>query len=155
MPASFGFHPALRWPLPYGQPRADHAITFEEDEPDPIHRLDADGLVVPETFATPVIDRKLALRDDLFVADALIFDPVHSRRVRYGASAGPHLDIAFPDTPTLGIWTKPGAGYICIEPWRGHADSQGFTGDLRTKPGMTLIAPGEAAHWTMAITRRP
>ena len=22
MPAAFGFHPALRWPLPYGKPRA-------------------------------------------------------------------------------------------------------------------------------------
>ena len=32
MPASFGFHPALRWPLPFGQPRADHAITFDQDD---------------------------------------------------------------------------------------------------------------------------
>ena len=154
MPASFGFHPALRWPLPYGQPRADHAITFEADEPEPIRRLDADGLVRPETFPTPLIGRKLVLRDDLFADDALIFDPIHSRRVRYGASDGPHLDIAFPDTSTLGLWTKPGAGYICIEPWHGHADRQGFAGDIRTKPGITLIAPGETVHWTMAITLR-
>ena len=29
MPASFGFHPAFAWPLPYGQARADHRIVFE------------------------------------------------------------------------------------------------------------------------------
>ena len=26
LPASFGFHPALRWPLPYGAPRAEHKV---------------------------------------------------------------------------------------------------------------------------------
>jgi len=35
MAASFGFHPALRWPLPYGQPRAAHALVFEYNEPAP------------------------------------------------------------------------------------------------------------------------
>jgi hypothetical protein len=33
MPASFGFHPAFAWPLPYGAPREDHRIVFDLDEP--------------------------------------------------------------------------------------------------------------------------
>ena len=41
LPASLGFHPALRWPLPYGAARADHYLEFEQDEPAPIRRLDA------------------------------------------------------------------------------------------------------------------
>lgn len=47
MPASFGFHPALRWPLPFGEPRGDHFIRFEHDEPATIRRIDADGLLLP------------------------------------------------------------------------------------------------------------
>jgi hypothetical protein len=38
MPASFGFHPALRWPLPHGKPRAVHEIVFDHDEPAPVRR---------------------------------------------------------------------------------------------------------------------
>src|SRR5262249_45478089 len=33
MPASFGYHPAFRWPLPYGQPRAAHFVEFATNEP--------------------------------------------------------------------------------------------------------------------------
>jgi galactose mutarotase-like enzyme len=152
MPASFGFHPALRWPLPYGEPRAAHALTFEKDEAAAVRRLDSQGLVVPEEFATPVVNRKLQLRDDLFTADAIIFDHVASRKLRYGADQGPYIEIAFPAMPQLGIWTKPGAGFICIEPWHGFADPQGYSGDFRAKPGMALLQPGTAKEFAMAIS---
>ncbi|HEX4182029.1 MAG TPA: aldose 1-epimerase family protein [Caulobacteraceae bacterium] len=151
MLASFGFHPAFRWPLPYGQPRAEHRIEFEAPEPEPIRRIDADGLVRPQGLVTPVRGRELALRDELFADDALIFDPVHSRKVRYGAGAGPRLEVAFPGTPRLGVWTKPGAGYVCIEPWRGVADPQGFDGDLSAKPGVFAVEPLQSAVMTMSV----
>jgi galactose mutarotase-like enzyme len=44
MPVSFGFHPAFRWPLPYGGSRQDHEIRFERSESAPIRRL-TDGLL--------------------------------------------------------------------------------------------------------------
>jgi galactose mutarotase-like enzyme len=43
LPASFGFHPAFRWPLPYGQAREAHFVRFDEDEPAPIRRLGPAG----------------------------------------------------------------------------------------------------------------
>jgi galactose mutarotase-like enzyme len=152
LPASFGFHPALRWPLPYGAPRAEHRLTFACEEPAPIRRIDTDGVVLPESFKTPVVGRELALRDDLFTDDAVIFDALKSDRLRYGADTGPSLEIAFPDTPYLGVWTKPGAGYICIEPWHGIADPVGFDGDFRTKPGVFEVPPGGAKEIAMSIT---
>jgi galactose mutarotase-like enzyme len=155
MPASFGFHPALRWPLPYDQPRAAHRIQFENEEPGPVSRIDAQGLVKPEGYTTPVVGRDLALRDDLFVDDALIFDQISSRALRYGAPEGPSLEVRFPETSLLGVWTKPGAGFICIEPWHGWADPVGFEGDFRAKPGIVLIPPGEARDFTMSIGLRP
>lgn len=152
MPASFGFHPALRWPLPFGQPRADHVVRFEHDEPAPVRRIDGDGLLLPDAEATPVVGDTLALRDALFANDALIFDRLTSRRVRYGASQGPRIEIAFDDFPLLGIWTKPhGAGFVCIEPWHGVADPVGFDGDLRDKPGMIAIESGGTRVFAMTI----
>lgn len=151
MPASFGFHPALRWPLPYGRARADHRILFETGEPAPIRRLDAAGLLDPQPYPTPVDGNLLVLRDNLFTNDAIIFDSLASRSLLYGATDGPRLRVTFPDMPLLGVWTKPGAGYLCIEPWQGLADPSGFDGDIFAKPGIVTIAPGDARRFAMAI----
>jgi galactose mutarotase-like enzyme len=152
MPASFGYHPALRWPLPYGQPRSAHFIEFAAEEPAPIRRLNADGLVSPELHPTPVVHRRLNLTDALFEDDVIIFDAIRSRSVIYGAEAGPRISMSFPDTPYLGLWTKPHANFICIEPWHGIADLAGFSGDFRTKTGVFMVAPGAAAPITMTLT---
>jgi galactose mutarotase-like enzyme len=139
LPASFGFHPAFRWPLPYGQPRAAHFVEFADDEPDPVRRLDGAGLLLPEKQATPIKDRRLILDDSLFANDALILDQVRSRSASFGASHGPRIVVTFPNTPYLGIWSKPGADFLCIEPWHGIADPQGYSGDFTHKPGVFVV----------------
>lgn len=150
LPASFGFHPAFAWPLPYGRPRADHRIVFAADEPAPLLALNA-GLIAG-TRASPLAGRTLALTDALFADDALIWDRPASQSVRYGAASGPQLRIDFPDTPYLGIWSKPGAAFVCVEPWHGLADPLGFTGDFATKPGVVTLAPGETRRIAMHVT---
>jgi galactose mutarotase-like enzyme len=156
LPASFGFHPAFAWPLPYGKPRAAHRIVFAADEPETLRTLTADGLVLPDERASPLDDaRTLHLRDDLFDNDALIWDAVRAQSVRYGADIGPQLRVDFPDTPKLGIWTKPGAAYVCIEPWHGIADPLGFEGDFTTKPGVFALAPGESKTCAIHVTLEP
>jgi galactose mutarotase-like enzyme len=147
MPASFGFHPALRWPLPYGKPRAAHEIVFERDEPAPIRRP-IDGLLSAAQFPTPVRDRRLQLHDALFEEGALVFDTLASHSVLYGEA----IRVDFPRMPHLGIWTKPGAGYVCIEPWQGHASPEGFDGELADKPGVIAIMPGATESFAMSIT---
>lgn len=147
MPASLGFHPAFAWPLPYGRRRRDHRVTFAADEPGDIVELD-NGLFAA-TRPSPLDGRTLRLRDDMFADDALIWDPVRSSSVTYGADTGPRLRVDFPDTPYLGIWTKPDAAFVCIEPWHGHADPVEFTGDFRDKPGVFAVAPG--GKWTCGM----
>ena len=146
MPAAFGFHPALRWPLPYGKPRAAHEIVFQKEEPAPIRRP-IDGLLSTARYPTPVRDRRLVLHDSLFEAGAIVFDRLASRSVVYGEA----VRVSFPRMPHLGIWTKPGAGYICIEPWQGHASPQDFDGELADKPGMVAIMPGATESFGMSI----
>ena len=152
MPASVGYHPAFRWPLPYGRSRSEHFIEFASDEPAPIRRLDSKGLLAPERHSTPVSNRRLGLEDSLFQNDVVIFDDFRSRSVTYGAQDGPRIRVSFPDATYLGIWTKPGANFVCIEPWRGIADPVGFSGDFTAKPGVFTVAPGEAQSIGMAIT---
>ena len=152
MPAQFGFHPAFAWPLPYGEPRGDHRIVFDADEPARLRAIAPDGMIAAETRPSPLDGRVLHLADALFEHDALVWDPVASQGVTYGAGAGPQLRVEFPDTPRLGIWTKPGARYVCIEPWHGIADPEGFVGDFRTKPGVFEVPAGEAKRIAMSVT---
>jgi galactose mutarotase-like enzyme len=152
MPASFGYHPAFRWPLPFGQTRSSHFIEFTDDEPAPIRRLDADGLLTPARHPTPVSDRRLELVDTLFQDDVIIFDDIRSRSVTYGASSGPRIRLSFPDAPYLGVWTKPQADFICIEPWHGVSDAEGFTGEFTAKTGVFTVAADAALPIKMTIT---
>ncbi|WP_353228951.1 aldose 1-epimerase family protein [Novosphingobium sp.] len=152
LPFSFGYHPAFAWPLPGHAAKADHRLTFAQDEPQSVRRVARDtGLLLPDPEPTPVQGRDLMLDQVLFDADALIWTDLHSRALRYGAPGGAALDITFPDTPMLGLWQVPGARYICIEPWQGHADPQGFAGDFTTKPGLVMLAPGAVASFRLSV----
>ena len=155
MPAQFGFHPAFAWPLPYGEDRTAHRITFDADEPGSLKAIAPDGLIAAAERPSPLDDRELRLRDALFEDDALVWDPIHSQAVTYGAAQGPSLRVAFPDTPRLGIWTKPGAHFVCIEPWHGIADPEGFTGDFRAKPGVFEVPVGATQRIAMSVTLVP
>jgi galactose mutarotase-like enzyme len=154
LPASLGFHPALLWPLPYGAPRTAHFIEFEADEPAPVRRIDAEGLLKPERFPTPIARRRLMLNDELFRGDVLILDTLNSRSVRYGTAHGPQVEVRFPDARYLGLWTKPGAPFICIEPWQGITDPVGFDDDFTRKPGVFSVAPGASHSLNMGLTLR-
>jgi galactose mutarotase-like enzyme len=152
MPASFGYHPAFLWPLPYGHVREAHFVEFERNEPAPIRRLNADGLLTSKRHATPVAGRRLALDDALFRDDVVIFDELSSSSVTYGAANGPRIRVGFPNTPYFGVWTKPQqAGFICLEPWHGIADPEKFSGDFREKPGVLTVPPGAATPLRMTV----
>lgn len=150
LPFSIGFHPAFAWPLPGGGAKAGHTITFDQAEPQDTRRLDTGGLLATSE-PTPIRERSLALGPALFAADALIWDHLASRRLEYCSPAGPWLEMAF-DLPQLGIWQKPGANFICIEPWAGHADPAGFAGEFVSKPGIVVLAPGEERSFRMDVT---
>lgn len=156
MPFSFGFHPAFAWPLPGGAAKDAHRVVFERAEPEGIRRIDTDSaLLLPDPEPTPVAGDTLVPRAELFEADALIWIELNSRACRFGADGGASVDLAFPDSPDLGIWQKPGAPFLAIEPWHGFNDPVGFEGDFREKPGIIDLAPGDERRFRMAVTVRP
>ena len=152
MPVSFGFHPAFRWPLPFGAARSEHRVIFAVDEPAPIRRMDDHGLLRSAAYPSPVQGKTLRLNDNLFVDDAIIFDGLRSRALDYGADGTPSIAVDFADLPDLGIWTKPGANFICLEPWQGFNDPEGFEGDIWAKPGIVAIAPAATREFSMNIS---
>ncbi len=153
MPFSFGYHPAFAWPLPYGGAAEDHRIVFEKPEPAPIRKVGSEpGLIAHESAPSPVAGDTLAPTHAMFEGDALIWDELSSRSLLWGVPGAKRLKIDFPDTPWLGLWQKPGAHYLCVEPWAGMADPVGFTGDIWGKQGIMRLAPGASRSFRMDVT---
>jgi galactose mutarotase-like enzyme len=154
LPASMGAHPAFRWPLAPGVAKAEYALTFDAAETGTLPAL-AGGLLSGVERASPIAGRHLALTEALFADDALILTHPASRSVRFAAASGPALTVAWDGFPQLGIWSKPGADFLCIEPWCGMASPADFTGDFAQKPWLMLIPPGEQRRATYRITVEP
>lgn len=152
MPADVGFHPGFNWPLQPGRAKEDYRIVFEAPEPAPIRRgVDDPIFLEPEPFPTPVEGDTLPLRDELWDAQAMVFDELASRSLVYGPPGGRGLRIAFPDSPYLALWMRPGAPYLCIEPWQGLPAPVGFAGEFATKPGVGIVGPGVTRRWRLLV----
>ena len=154
LPASLGLHPAFAWPLPGSADKPAHTLAFERDETPPIRSVSG-GLLQAARLASPVHDRTLPLRESLFDADALIFDDLASRSVRYAAPGSATIEVSWRNCPYLGVWSKAGGEFLCIEPWHGISTPQGFDGDFMDKPGLMLIKPGERQGIGVAISIDP
>jgi len=150
LPASFGAHPAFNWPLLPGLSKESYSLIFGEPEPAAIRRLSG-GLIRTEPEPSPVQGTVLPLNEGLFAADAVILDAPASRSVRYAGPSGPSLELAWSGFHELGIWSKPAAPFLCIEPWRGFASPAGFDGEFSDKPGLMLIAPGATERLSLSI----
>jgi len=153
LPASIGAHPAFVWPLdPDIAPEA-HEIVFAEAETAAIRRV-AGGLLQPELEPSPVHGRHLHLDTNLFTRDAVIFEAPASKSLRYGVPGGSALQISWQGFEQLGIWSKPGAAFVCIEPWLGLASPQDFEGEFSSKPHVMLIPPGgsRTATWSVSAS---
>ncbi|MET4838220.1 galactose mutarotase-like enzyme [Bradyrhizobium japonicum] len=87
LPVSLGGHPAFNWPLQPGMSKESYALTFTNEEPSPVRRVEG-GLLLAATDPSPVRGTVLPLSESLFTNDAVILDPVNSHAVRYAAGQG-------------------------------------------------------------------
>ena len=151
--ASLGAHPALRWPILTGTPREAHHMRFEKSEGQLLPVLDSRGLLAAGNQPSPLRDGVLSLRDDLFAEDALIFNPVESKYLRYSGPGTPVIEVSWEGFPQLGIWTRPGAHFVCVEPWRGYASPAAFDGEFSEKPGVFQVGAGAtlSAAYTIRV----
>lgn len=155
MPADVGFHPGFNRPLIAEHAGMDYGIVFAEQEPAPIRRgVDDPIFLTTAEHPTPVVDRVLRLRDALFEDNAIVFDRINSHSLTYGPlerGNGPHLRVAYPDSPYLAVWSRPGARFTAIEPWQGLPSPVGFDGELIDKPGIAVLQPGESRSWRLHL----
>ncbi|KAA6436930.1 aldose 1-epimerase family protein [Dyadobacter flavalbus] len=148
---SLGGHPAFKCPLHEDEVYEDYYLEFEAVETDSTWLLE-DGLVSKNT--KPVLENTnvLHLHKHLFDQDALIFKHLISKTVSLRSTKSPEVvTMRFNDFPYLGIWAKPQAEFVCIEPWLGIADSTDSDQNFETKEGILKLASGQTFEASFSI----
>lgn len=153
---SIGAHPAFLCPIDPADRLEDCYLEFSETETASILPLAATGFIsrTPQPYLNHT--KQLDLKKELFHNDALIFHKLSSKTVAIKSRNNTKaLTVSIDEFPWLGLWApKDGAPFLCIEPWQGHADFDGFTGEFRDKAGIVSLAEGQAfsRSYTIAIT---
>lgn len=121
----------------------DYDIIFPEKET--LNSVILDGNLL-EKHSVPIIkdSNVLPLYDKYFTLDALVFKDLKSRSATLrNRKTGKSATVSFPDCDYFLLWTKPGAGYICMEPWCGIQPMVDCTYDITEKEGINEVASGE------------
>ncbi|WP_028295606.1 aldose 1-epimerase family protein [Olivibacter sitiensis] len=152
---SIGAHPAFAIPFFQHEQYSDYYLTFEYEEVLSSQLLDSDGLVTGQTRDILIEQGNLHLSPTLFENDALVFMNLRSKRIDIKSEKHQKsISIYFPSFKELGIWAKPYAHFICVEPWLGHADhaSENPTA-FQEKPGIQSLRHGHTfeADFVIAI----
>jgi len=134
MPFSIGAHPAFAIVNDF----ENYELVFEKAENLVVSKLEND-LILNTTYKLPIENNSLPLTYSLFENDALIFKTIESKSVTITENEIPFLKVHFNDFPSLGIWTKSQAPFICIEPWIGYADTIENNGNLEEKEGIKIL----------------
>ncbi len=137
---SLGAHPAFQCPLNDQEAYEDYFLEFEKEETSSTYLLDENGQVTSDTM--PVMNRSktLNLYKGIFDKDALIFKDLKSRKVSLKSKKSSSvISINYEGFPYLGIWAKPNANFVCIEPWLGIADSSSSDQNFETKEGIMSL----------------
>lgn len=152
MPFGIGFHPAFAWPLP-GAEGKPHSIELDEGGAPALRRLSG-GLVHPKALPSPFDAGRLTLDHSLFAEDAMLFPEGAGAGLVYGPAARPGVHFTWENLPNFALWTKPGAGFICLEPWHGTAAEVGGSEELSERPFTELLGPGASARYSFRAELR-
>lgn len=153
MPFQIGAHPAFNCPLGDSKQLSDWYIEFDENET--LSRIAVLGTLIDLDNTFPIMDNTniLELKSELFYDYAIVFTSIKSKKVTLKSDiTSESIAISFSNLPDLTIWQPKNAPFLCIEPWYGHGDIVGFTGDLMDKEPMIHLDINKTHTSSITIT---
>jgi len=138
MLGSIGSHPAFR--LPTGNPN-DYQLHIHNTDEIRVDDCLASGLIGLRAKPYPLTNECLQLTSSIFDNDALVVRDQGIRAVSLQTNAGEkRLTMSWDNTPHLGLWAKPNAAFVCIEPWQSYSDTDDSSKNFAEKPGISVIS---------------
>lgn len=133
--------------------KSEYQLYFPGKDKLTYHLLNTEtGCVLPQTYDLDLVDNRVTLNNQMFEKDALIFDDAQISECILETKEGQKvLEVISFGFPNYGIWSKPEGPFICLEPWDGRADNEGFNKEISEKPGVLSLAPGETYQKSYSI----
>ena len=148
-----GGHPAFSVPFNATESFDDYEIRFDSTQTLYRHLLAPNGLYSGEKRLMVDNDDGFRLSYDLFMEDALVFKDIVSKRVSIQhKDGGKKLVLNFDGFPHLGIWSLPGADYVCLEPWIGCADTVHQPKDFFQKDSIVQLGAGQSFYAGFSVS---
>ena len=139
---SIGAHPGFNCKL-------GDILEFEKAETLQAERIDENAIIIDERFPLLENEKILEITRELFANDALFLSGYRSSSIKLRSPGhSRELRFNFGRAPFLGIWAKPAAPYVCIEPWYGINDSCRAIKDISQKRGIQSLGINEAFSFT-------
>lgn len=136
---AIGSHPAFA--LPQTEFVAQKCqLIFSDQENLHCNRIE-NNLLSEENYPVEFSQKTLLLTPSLFEQDALVFRDICSSSITLSVNDTPILSLEMGNNKHLGIWAKPNAAYVCIEPWISTDENKNTPLELRDKPDMTCLLP--------------
>lgn len=137
---SVGAHEGYRCPLDPGESFTDYKLIFGETETADRCDIVPGGLRGAGTTPFLVNTDTVDLTYDFFITDAVVLLWQKSQSLKLESKKSGHgVEVEFPGFPMLGIWTRPDAPYLCIEPWHGVCDRDDHDYDFTKKDGIIRL----------------
>ncbi|RDY30883.1 aldose 1-epimerase family protein [Lachnotalea glycerini] len=143
---SIGAHPAFCVPADESEEQKDYYLTFGQKDKLNYIQISQDGgcALYDKIHTLPLADGKHQIGEHLFDDGVLIFENHQLSEVGIAfPNKEQYVNIKCNGFPYVGIWTKPNTPFICLEPWYGRCDNEGFTGELKDKTGVQRLSPNE------------
>ena len=139
---SIGAHPAFNCNL---NETSIRIMKNEKGLPEFVNSVFGKGLLTDKTKVIKLDDGVMKLNEHSFDGDAYVIENGQTNRVEILGSDGEFILAVAYDSPLVGIWSPPGknAPFLCIEPWYGRADKEGFTGQLSEREWNNSLEIGE------------
>lgn len=145
-----GGHTAYACPLSKTINLSDYVIEFPTHIDLVASTLGASGLLSHRKRKIESHHNTLQLSDTLFDEDALIFTDIACDWVRLRKKDKKKgIVVRFAGYPHLALWSKPGADFVCVEPWLGLPDLEEESTDITQKNSYKTIEPD--SRFTIAI----
>jgi galactose mutarotase-like enzyme len=139
---SCGGHTAYACPIDRNTKLSDYIIEFPNTTLLHSLTLGDSGLLTKQLRTFELQQNQLELSEILFNEDALVFANINFEWVRLRKKKQTKgIKVVFKNYPNLALWSKPGADYICIEPWLGLPDMEDESIDISQKTNYKKIQP--------------
>lgn len=149
---SLGAHPAFNIPVGNGMGFSDYYLEFEKTETGEVKTFNG-TLISSQKKIKAFEGKRINLEIDTFKNDALIIENPNSKVVylkNIKNSRG--IKFVYEGFKYIAFWNKPGAEYVCLEPWNGISDFDNASGNLKEKAGIEKIEKDEIYQKALDIT---